>query len=81
MPLDRETILSSSDYVKTKNKVKGAVVYKKGDKYYYRDTLHKGKSAHIEVFDKKGKHLGEANPLTGKLLENSADKSKKLKIK
>ena len=53
----------------------------KGDKYYYRDTLHKGKRAHIEVFDKKGKHLGEANPLTGKLLENSADKSKKLKIK
>ena len=81
VPLDRETILSSSDYVKTKNKVKGAVVYKKGDKYYYRDTLHKGKRAHIEVFDKKGKHLGEANPLTGKLLENSADKSKKLKIK
>ena len=81
VPLDRETILNTSDYVKTKNKVKGASVYKKDDKYFYRDTLHKGERAHIEVFDKKGNHIGEANPLTGELIINSADKSKKLKVK
>ncbi|PXV83704.1 hypothetical protein C8E03_1451 [Lachnotalea glycerini] len=81
VPLDRETVLSGSDYNKTNMKVKGATVYKNGDKYYYRDTLHTGKRAHLEVFDKKGNHLGEADPLTGKLNPNTADKSKKLKIK
>ena len=81
VPLDRETVLNTSDYVKTKNKVKGASVYKKGDKYFYRDTLHKGERAHLEVFDKKGNHIGEANPLTGEIIINSADNSKKLKIK
>ena len=43
-------------------------VYKKGDKYYYRDIFHKGEVAHLEVFDKKGKHLGEADPITGELI-------------
>ena len=81
VPLDRETVLSNDEYVKTKMKVKGASVYKKGDRYYYRDTLHKGERAHLEVFDKKGLHLGEANPLNGELIANTADKRKKLKLK
>ncbi|WP_235828979.1 hypothetical protein [Anaerosacchariphilus polymeriproducens] len=81
VPLDRETVLNDSEYVKTKMKVKGASVYKRGDKYYYRDTLHKGERAHLEVFDKKGIHLGEADPLTGELIYDTADKSKKLKLK
>ena len=81
VPLDRETVLSNDEYVKTKMKVKGASVYKKGDRYYYRDTLHKGERAHLEVFDKKGIHLGEANPLNGELIANTADKRKKLKLK
>ena len=42
--------------------MKGAQVYKKGDQYYYRDTYHRGESSHLEVFDKRGNHLGEADP-------------------
>ena len=80
-PLDKETVLNNKEYSKTSMKVKGASVYKNGDKYYYRDTLHKGERAHLEVFDKKGNHLGEANPLTGELIPNTADSKKKLKLK
>ena len=79
VPLDKETILHHTSFEKTKiPTVKGAQVYKNGDKFYHRDTFHKGKGAHLEVYNKKGKHLGEADPITGYLIENTADKTKKL---
>ena len=53
--------------------VKGSKVYQKGKYYYHRDTLHTGKSAHLEVYNKRGKHLGEADPKTGKLIPGTAD--------
>ncbi|CDG36446.1 Hedgehog/intein hint domain protein [Acetivibrio thermocellus BC1] len=81
VPLDKETVLNSKEYQKTNIKVKGAQVYKKGDKYYYRDTFHTGEAAHLEVFDKRGNHIGEANPLTGELIPGTADPMKKIKIK
>lgn len=80
VPLDKETVLNASDYIKTSKKIKGASVYKRGNNYYYRDTMHKGKAAHLEVFDKNGKHIGEADPQTGKIRANSADPKKRLKI-
>ena len=46
--------------------------------YYYRDTLHIGKQAHLEVFDRKGNHLGEVDPLAGEIKLQSADYQKKL---
>jgi len=33
------------------------------------------------VFDKRGNHIGEANPLTGELIPGTADPMKKIKIK
>ncbi|WP_312752927.1 RHS repeat-associated core domain-containing protein [Rummeliibacillus suwonensis] len=82
VPLDRETVLGGKDYKRKSGMiVKGAQVYEKSNKYYYRDTLHKGERAHLEVFDKRGKHLGEANPQTGKLIPGTTDPTKKLKIK
>ena len=81
VPMDNETILGSGTFQKTKMRVKGAVVYKKGNRYYYRDTFHTGKSAHLEVFDKSGNHLGEADPKTGELRPGTADSSKKLNIR
>jgi len=81
VPKDDETFLKGKEYRKTTQKVKGANVYKKGDNYYYRDTLHKGKGAHVEVFNGKGRHLGEANPVTGKIAPNSMDPSKRINIK
>lgn len=67
LPKDSETILSDGTFEKIgKVEPHGAQVYKKDNKYYYRDTLHYGKKAHLEVFDRRGNHLGEADPLTGK---------------
>ncbi|MEG1411367.1 MAG: polymorphic toxin-type HINT domain-containing protein [Terrisporobacter sp.] len=79
-PIDSETILNNSSYNRTSYEVKGAKVYKKGKYYYHRDTLHKGKSAHLEVYSKRGKHLGEADPKTGKLKPGTADPKKTIKL-
>lgn len=47
--MDRETILSPEEYVRTNIKpVKGATVYKKDNYYYHIDTFHKGYGAHLE---------------------------------
>ena len=83
VPMDKETVLSDKSlYSKTSNRVKGASVYKgKDGNYYYRDTFHTGESAHLEVFNKQGVHLGEANPLTGKISPGTADPSKSFKMK
>ena len=83
VPMDKETVLSNkSQYSKTSSRVKGASVYKgKDGNYYYRDTFHTGESAHIEVFDKQGHHIGEANPTTGKIAPGTADPSKTFKMK
>ena len=78
-PKDSETILSDGTFKRTgKVESHGAQVYEKDNKYYYRDTLHTGKKAHLEVFDRKGNHLGEADPLTGEIKPHSADSNKKL---
>ena len=81
VPLDKETVLTNKEYKKTKFKIKGAQVYKKGEQYYYRDTFHKGKAAHLEVFNKRGIHIGEADPLTGNIIPNTADPSKIINLK
>ena len=82
IPLDRETVLHSTHFKKTKiTPVKGAQVYTKDNLFYHRDTLHRGKGAHLEVYNKQGIHLGEADPITGQLIKNTADKNKKLNLK
>ncbi len=82
IPLDREIVLHSTHFKKTKiAPVKGAQVYTKDNLFYHRDTLHRGKGAHLEVYNKQGIHLGEADPITGQLIKNTADKNKKLNLK
>lgn len=81
LPRDDETFLAGDEYQKTDRKVKGAVVYKKDNKYYYRDTLHKGKGAHVEVFDGRGRHLGEANPVSGVMKPGSAVSGRRINLK
>ena len=78
VPKDNETVLKEKEFKKTKKKVKGAVVYEKDGKFYHRDTFHKGKGSHLEVYDKLGNHLGEADPETGEILPGTRDKNKKL---
>ncbi len=58
--------------------VKGARVYKKDGLLYHRDTLHKGRGAHLEVYNKQGKHLGIANPLTAELIPETAVKGRNI---
>ena len=81
VPQDKETVLKTKDYKATNHKVKGAKVYKgKDGNYYYRDTLHSGERAHLEVFNKRGVHLGEADPLTGRLISGTSDPTKHFKV-
>ena len=80
VPLDSETVLRNPEYRftgRTRNHIK---IYQKGDYYYYRDGQHIGKSAHLEVFNKRGKHLGKADPQTGEIEPGTADPTKKLEL-
>jgi hypothetical protein len=79
VPKDKETILADPSFKKTNKFFDDARIYVKNGFYYYRDQMHKGKRAHLEVFNKRGKHLGEADPLTGILIPNTADKTKSIK--
>lgn len=82
VPIDKETILGNGSFIKTKlSPVKGAQVYKKGDNYYHRDTFHTGNGSHLEVYDKRGNHIGEADPLTGELLPGTRDPNKSIVVK
>jgi len=80
VPLDRETVLNDPIFQKCNSRIKGAQIYKKNNLYYHRDTFHSGNSAHLEVYNKKGRHIGKANPITGKILYNTTDKTKKINI-
>lgn len=48
--------------------------------YYYVDEGHPGHSAHLEVFDTNGNHLGEANIATGVVDGQKRDPSKTIKL-
>lgn len=79
VPLDKETVLISALFKKTKiPSVKGARVYTKDNLFYHRDTFHTGQSAHLEVYNKRGIHLGEADIFTGIIRAGTADKTKTL---
>jgi hypothetical protein len=79
VPLDKETVLISALFKKTKiPSVKGARVYIKDNLFYHRDTFHTGQSAHLEVYNKRGIHLGEADIFTGIIRADTADKTKTL---
>jgi len=73
-PTDEQTILSDdAQFKKTALICQGRKIYQELAKhrYWYVDNLHYGKAAHLEVFDEKGKHIGEAD------LQGNIDYSKK----
>lgn len=79
IPQDNETVLSDSSYKKLRHPIiKGAYVYEKNGRYYHRDTFHKGKGAHLEVYNSRGEHLGKADPCTGQLIPGTADAARKI---
>ncbi|MBP6981369.1 hypothetical protein KBB25_01150 [Candidatus Gracilibacteria bacterium] len=79
---DKGTILTDKNlFSKVEGrKTQGAQWYKeKGTgNIYYRDNFHKNE---LEVFTKNGKHLGEANPITGKIKPGTASKDKTIYTK
>jgi hypothetical protein len=79
VPLDKETILARPEFVRKKGaRFQGAQIYEgPNNQLYYRDNLHVGNSAQIEVFDSRGnKHLGTVCPNCGQV-NGKPDKSKK----
>jgi hypothetical protein len=58
--------LDNMDYMGFKN---GQQLWRssKGDRYYTWDSLH----GEIEVYSKKGKHLGALDAVTGKLIKSA----------
>jgi hypothetical protein len=81
-PTDKQTILrDSTRFEKTSVMVQGRTVYRElmTDRYWYVDNLHIGKAAHLEVFDKTGKHIGEAD-LQGNLNTVKKDLAKTIQL-
>jgi len=73
------SIQPNKEFKKTKlPRIKGAAIYKKGNRFYHRDTFHCAESAHLEVYGLDGKHLGKADIFTGILIEKTQSKTKKL---
>ncbi|MBD2482493.1 hypothetical protein H6G57_10755 [Planktothrix sp. FACHB-1365] len=77
-PTDEQTILREEKrFEKTSSYYQGRAMYREIDtgRYWYVDNLHCGKAAHLEVFNKAGHHLGEAD-LKGKIDKSKKDKDK-----
>jgi hypothetical protein len=81
-PRDEQTILKDTErFQKTSHRYDGRAIYCElaTGCYWYVDNLHSNKAAHLEVFDKTGKHLGEAD-LEGNLDESKSEQNKKINI-
>ena len=78
-PKDNETNPPLTLFKRTNKIVHGARVYQSpsGD-YYHVDTFHKGSSSEIEVYDRRGKHLGAICPNCGAPIPNSQVPGRKL---
>lgn len=87
LPKDNETVLSSSDFLNTGKRAlgKGAnarvFIQKSTGRYCYRDKLHTGKGAELEVFDRQAKkHLGTMCSMCGHFSTQKQDSKKDNKL-
>lgn len=83
-PRDEQTCLRNSmlfERIASSSKQGGRYMYKnKSDNtYWYVDSFHIGKAAHLEVFDAQGTHLGEAS-LEGDIDTSKCDKGKRINL-
>lgn len=81
-PKDEQTILRDRErFQKTSYRFQERIIYCESNtgKYWYIDNLHYGKAAHLEVFDNKGFHLGEAD-LQGNIDTTKKDKDKTINL-
>jgi len=81
-PSDLQTILKDGQRFRKTSLPKqgGRTVFEESNTRYnwYVDSFHTGDSAHIEVFDRQGNHIGEAN-LLGVIDTSKNDSRKKLR--
>lgn len=82
-PLDSQTVLRDKKrFERMASPCQGGrTLYreKRSGHFWYVDSFHFGKAAHIEVFDSSGFHLGEAD-LAGNLDLSKKDSSKKISL-
>jgi len=81
--MDEQTILSNQKrFKKTPYRYHSRTIYQEKItcRYWYVDNLHEGKRAHLEVFDKTGQHIGEAD-LEGHIDETKQDPTKNINLK
>lgn len=81
-PKDEQTILQDKTrFQKTSYRFQERIIYCElsTGKYWYIDNLHYGKAAHLEVFDKSGFHIGEAD-LQGNIDTDRRDKDKTINL-
>lgn len=80
-PVDEQTVLRDSLRFRSTNRLyQGRRIYEEltTGNFWYVDNLHYGNDSHLEVFDKRGSHLGEAN-LEGKLIPGTKKKERNIK--
>jgi hypothetical protein len=79
-PLDSQTVLRDSRRFQKTNLQRqgGRALYRETETnlVWYVDNLHFGASAHLEVFDSTGQHIGEADIEHGNLDHSRSDPSK-----
>lgn len=81
-PKDEQTILRDiTRFKKTSFRYDGRVIYCEVAivRYWYVDNLHYGKADHLEVFEKTGYHIGEAD-LQGNIDISKKDKDKTINL-
>jgi hypothetical protein len=81
-PRDEQTILREKQrFQKTSFRYDGRAIYCEiaTARYWYVDNLHFGRSAHLEVFNQAGCHVGEAD-LQGNIDESKRDKNKTISL-
>ncbi len=80
-PTDGQTILrDASRFEPIKKRFQGRQIYRElvTKNFWYVDNEHFGRSAHIEIFDKRGKHIGEAS-LEGDFIPDTRVKGRDIK--
>jgi hypothetical protein len=79
VPKDSETLPPLTAFKRTSFIVKGARVYETAADFRHLDTLHKGRAAEVETYDKRGNHLGAICPHCGAYKPGSMVSNRKLR--
>jgi len=81
-PKDKQTVLRDDvfRFIRTKARFQGRRIYQEltTGRFWYVDNEHAGGSAHLEVFDKRKNHIGEAS-LEGDLRPGTRVKGRNIK--